>query len=47
MTKIHFVSCDFRLVTGGIPPGHYTYIFVDEAGQATEPETIIPLAGDK
>ncbi|KAG7228299.1 hypothetical protein INR49_009163 [Caranx melampygus] len=21
-----------KLVTGGIPPGHYTYIFVDEAG---------------
>ncbi|XP_047426420.1 putative helicase mov-10-B.1 [Mugil cephalus] len=34
-----------RLVTGGIPPGHYTYIFVDEAGQATEPECLIPLAG--
>uniref|UniRef100_A0A3Q3EYN8 RNA helicase n=1 Tax=Labrus bergylta TaxID=56723 RepID=A0A3Q3EYN8_9LABR len=34
-----------RLVTGGIPQGHYSYIFVDEAGQATEPECIIPLAG--
>lgn len=37
----------FRLVSGGIPPGHYTYIFVDEAGQATEPQCIIPIAGDK
>uniref|UniRef100_A0A3Q3G0C8 RNA helicase n=1 Tax=Kryptolebias marmoratus TaxID=37003 RepID=A0A3Q3G0C8_KRYMA len=27
-----------RLVTGGIPHGHYSYIFVDEAGQATESE---------
>uniref|UniRef100_UPI003AABEA36 putative helicase mov-10-B.1 n=1 Tax=Centroberyx gerrardi TaxID=166262 RepID=UPI003AABEA36 len=34
-----------RLVTGGIPPGHYTHIFVDEAGQAAETECIIPLAG--
>ncbi|XP_044207560.1 putative helicase mov-10-B.1 isoform X1 [Thunnus albacares] len=34
-----------RLVTGGVPPGHYTYIFVDEAGQAAETECIIPLAG--
>uniref|UniRef100_A0A3B4WP45 RNA helicase n=1 Tax=Seriola lalandi dorsalis TaxID=1841481 RepID=A0A3B4WP45_SERLL len=34
-----------RYVTGGIPPGHYTYIFVDEAGQAAETECIIPIAG--
>ncbi|XP_040908395.1 putative helicase mov-10-B.1 [Toxotes jaculatrix] len=34
-----------RLVTAKIPPGHYTYIFVDEAGQATETECIIPIAG--
>ncbi|XP_049438320.1 putative helicase mov-10-B.2 isoform X3 [Epinephelus fuscoguttatus] len=34
-----------RLVTGGIPSHHYTYIFVDEAGQAAETECIIPLAG--
>uniref|UniRef100_A0A4W6DDE0 RNA helicase n=1 Tax=Lates calcarifer TaxID=8187 RepID=A0A4W6DDE0_LATCA len=34
-----------RLVTEGVPPDHYTYIFVDEAGQATETECIIPIAG--
>ncbi|XP_034552700.1 putative helicase mov-10-B.1 [Notolabrus celidotus] len=34
-----------RLVTGAIPPGFYSYIFVDEAGQATETECLIPLAG--
>ncbi|KAI3357707.1 hypothetical protein L3Q82_016115 [Scortum barcoo] len=34
-----------RLVGGGIPPGHYAYIFVDEAGQASESECIIPIAG--
>jgi helicase MOV-10 len=27
----------------GIPPGHFTHIFVDEAGQAAEPEAAIPL----
>ncbi|XP_013857827.1 putative helicase mov-10-B.1 [Austrofundulus limnaeus] len=34
-----------RLVTGGIPSGHYSYIFVDEAGQASEPECLIPISG--
>ncbi|XP_037835264.1 putative helicase mov-10-B.1 [Kryptolebias marmoratus] len=34
-----------RLVTGGIPHGHYSYIFVDEAGQATESECLIPISG--
>lgn len=26
-----------------LPRGHYSHIFIDEAGQATEPEIIIPL----
>ncbi|XP_021175631.2 putative helicase mov-10-B.1 [Fundulus heteroclitus] len=34
-----------RLVTGGVPPGHYSYIIVDEAGQAIEPECLVPIAG--
>ncbi|XP_048873880.1 putative helicase mov-10-B.1 isoform X2 [Brienomyrus brachyistius] len=34
-----------RFVTGGFPMKHFTYIFVDEAGHATEPETIISIAG--
>ncbi|KAF7656045.1 hypothetical protein LDENG_00046940 [Lucifuga dentata] len=34
-----------RLVTGGICRGHYSYIFVDDAGQAAETGCIIPLAG--
>ncbi len=25
--------------------GFYTHFFIDEAGQASEPETIIPLSG--
>jgi helicase MOV-10 len=28
----------------GVPPGHFTHIFVDEAGQATEPEVMVPIA---
>ncbi|KAM3877119.1 putative helicase mov-10-B.1 [Diretmus argenteus] len=34
-----------RLVTGGIPTGFYTHIFVDEAGCAPETTCIIPLSG--
>ncbi|XP_061656428.1 putative helicase mov-10-B.1 isoform X2 [Syngnathoides biaculeatus] len=34
-----------RLVTGNLPVGHFTHIFVDEAGQAKETECLIPLAG--
>ncbi|MED6254758.1 hypothetical protein ATANTOWER_032834 [Ataeniobius toweri] len=34
-----------RLVTGGVSPGHYSYIIVDEAGQAVETECLIPIAG--
>ncbi|XP_072305986.1 putative helicase mov-10-B.2 [Eucyclogobius newberryi] len=34
-----------RLVSGNIPMGHFTHVFVDEAGHAVETECIVPLAG--
>ncbi|XP_064161244.1 putative helicase mov-10-B.1 isoform X1 [Anguilla rostrata] len=34
-----------KLVTGGLPEGHFTHIFVDEAGHAAEPECVIGMAG--
>ena len=36
-----------RLVTGGVPPGHFSHVFVDEAGHAVETEPIISLAGER
>lgn len=34
-----------RLVSGNLPMGHFTHVFVDEAGHAVETECIVPLAG--
>ncbi|KAM9409052.1 putative helicase mov-10-B.1 [Pholidichthys leucotaenia] len=34
-----------RLVSGEIPVGHFSHIFVDEAGQALETECVIAIAG--
>lgn len=39
------VPCDDRLVSLGVPKGHFTHIFIDEAGQGMEPECLIPIAG--
>ncbi|XP_053615396.1 probable RNA helicase armi [Plodia interpunctella] len=35
--------CIGALAQMGLPKGHFTHIIVDEAGQATEPEIMIPL----
>ncbi|KAL6005174.1 hypothetical protein ACLOJK_005736 [Asimina triloba] len=32
------------LYAEGIPRGHFSHVFLDEAGQASEPETMVPLA---
>ncbi|KAJ8922201.1 hypothetical protein NQ315_004138 [Exocentrus adspersus] len=34
-----------RLVNGGVPDGHYSHVFIDESGYATESESLIPIAG--
>uniref|UniRef100_A0AAR2K6N0 RNA helicase n=1 Tax=Pygocentrus nattereri TaxID=42514 RepID=A0AAR2K6N0_PYGNA len=35
----------YRLVSGGVPVGHFSHIFIDEAGQAVEPECVVGIAG--
>ena len=35
----------FRLASANFPPGHFTHIFIDEAGHAVEPETLIAISG--
>ena len=34
-----------RLVSAQFPQDHFTHVFIDESGQATEPETVIAMAG--
>ena len=41
---IFFKRC-FRIVSANFPPGHFTHVFVDEAGHAVEPEALIPISG--
>merc|ERR1719318_232311 len=33
-----------RLVSAGLGPEHFSHVFIDEAGQAMEPETLVPMA---
>ena len=35
----------FRIATANFPAGHFSHVFIDECGHATEPETLIALAG--
>ncbi|OQR75030.1 putative helicase MOV-10-like [Tropilaelaps mercedesae] len=39
------LSMTGSLVTLGFTPGHFTHIFIDEAGHAMELEALIPIAG--
>jgi len=34
-----------RLVSAQFPQDHFSHVFIDESGQATEPESVIALAG--
>ena len=34
-----------RLASAMFPPDHFTHIFIDESGQAQEPETVIAMTG--
>ncbi|XP_078402574.1 putative helicase MOV-10 isoform X2 [Cetorhinus maximus] len=34
-----------RLASAKFPPGHFSHVFIDEAGHAVEPESVIAIAG--
>jgi helicase MOV-10 len=34
-----------RIVSSGVPRGHFSHIFIDEANRAVEPECLIPITG--
>ncbi|NXO03600.1 SDE3 helicase, partial [Rhinopomastus cyanomelas] len=34
-----------RLVSANFPPGHFSHVFIDECGQAVEPESLVAIAG--
>ncbi|NXF90644.1 SDE3 helicase, partial [Eubucco bourcierii] len=34
-----------RLVSANFPPGFFSHVFIDECGQAVEPESVIAIAG--
>ncbi|CAA6662775.1 unnamed protein product [Spirodela intermedia] len=43
IVSTYMSSC--LLYAQGVRKGHFTHIFLDEAGQASEPETMVPLTG--
>jgi len=36
-------STSGQLFSLGLRAGHFTHVFIDEAGQATEPECLVPM----
>ncbi|GAA5930731.1 hypothetical protein JCM10213_000795 [Rhodosporidiobolus nylandii] len=44
--RVVIATCISASILGGVglPRGHFSHIFVDEAGQATEPQTFLPLS---
>ncbi|CAG2060041.1 unnamed protein product, partial [Timema podura] len=44
--RVHEILEEARkLVTSGIPAGHFSHVFIDEGGHAVEPEVLVPIAG--
>ncbi|KAL3851912.1 hypothetical protein ACJMK2_015607 [Sinanodonta woodiana] len=49
LCRYRIITCTLvtagRLASANFPPGHFTHVFIDEAGHAVEPETLIAVAG--
>lgn len=44
VSKVNVLYVVYRLVTGGMQ-GMFDFVFIDECGQASEPEALIAIAG--
>jgi len=36
-----------RLVSANFPAGFFSHVFIDECGQAVEPESVVAIAGER
>ena len=45
LVKSRYFTIPHRLASANFPTGHFSHVFIDESGQAIEPEALIAIAG--